>query len=137
MGLFRKLFNSKSNNWLFETIASIIAITHSTCVVGEEMKHPQKQKIILCYYFGFIDFIGQMHGFNKDDILEVFGQVLKDILKITGTDYNVSIAIVMAGTQDTEGRYYMKTGADALADFLDRNTPTASMPLIGLLSEFE
>jgi len=135
MGLLNKLFGKKQSTNLFESVASIIAITHSTCVFGDTMQHPQKRKIVLCYYLGFVDFLGQTYNVTKDEIIEVMGQVLRNVLNINGEEYVKAVKCIIEASQEPEGRQYIKEGATALADFLDKNTQTASLPLTSLLKE--
>jgi len=99
------------------------------------MQNSNKRKIVLCYFFGFVDFLGQSKNISKDGILEVTGRIFFESFDMSESEAVEALECVINASQEFEGRKYIRAGAVALSDLIEGNTKTANLPLTALLDE--
>jgi len=134
MGIFEKLFSKNPSDKLFETALPMVQLTKTFGVHEDTMQDPEKRKIVLCYFLGFVDFLGQAQKIPKDEIMEVAGRIFLEVFEMNGAETEKALECVIDASQESEGRQYIRAGAMALADFMNGKTKTSNLPLASLLA---
>jgi len=137
MGTFGKLFEKSPSEKLFETIMPLVEITQTLGVFDNTMQNQRKRKIVLCYFLGFVDFVGQAQEIPKEEIMEVAGRIFRKAFELSEEETEKALECVIEASQESEGRQYITAGAMALADFMSGKRKTTNLPLMTLLNTAE
>lgn len=115
-----------------EANALIFSLTYKPQVLQQEWK----KKLLVWYFFGQIDFVGQGMKLEPDQRLLAAKIVFSNVLKMDDGNADQAIDLAIEGSQCAEGQKCMKHGAKWFAKAVQKSDPTenSAKPLRYLLS---
>jgi hypothetical protein len=114
-------------------VEPIIQVSKTLGVHQGDMEDPTKSRIVLCYFFGFIEILADHQNLNKDAIIPATTQIFASVFDFNQKETEDSVACVMDASLTEDGRQYSHAGAMAVADYLEQKTPSAVSPLKAFL----
>ena len=86
--------------------------------IKHSLQHPAKRRAILCYFFGFLDCMGQYCKLLPESILETATLAFIHGLQMSATEAAEAVSLVTDASGDEDGRRLMIEGARCLGGFL-------------------
>ena len=143
MGILQRIFgrcstSASNQESLSGMIATLIHMADLFLKLRSKLNNPKQRFIIISFYFGFVDAMGQSTGLPTEERLVLARSVFRTAFEMSDSEAEATVSEAIKSSQMPEGRRYMMEGGQALGKYLAKKATTpGNTRLAQLLAEVE